>query len=115
MGRKTILQPVTIIDAATIDEDVSSAAINVLQLDAVSVQFVWSAGTSPVGTVQVQGRIDGLTWENLLPVALNVSGASGSHFVALDTLLVEEIRVVYDFGSGTATANCHVMGKAVGA
>ena len=94
--------------------DVSTDWVDCLNLQAGSFSFVWSAGSSPVGTVVVDSSNNDTksdSTELTLSATLSVSGASGAHIANLDVIPCRFVRLRYKGTSGTATANVWFAGK----
>lgn len=69
----------------------------------ISIQIVWSAGTSPVGVVTIEGSNDGTNFETVGTLSYNLSGNSGAHLMADPDFEFRYVRAVYTRTSGTAT------------
>jgi hypothetical protein len=96
----------------------------------VSYGFVWS-GSSPVGTIAIQGSNDFKllangqpdsanpgTWNSLplssagnLVTTIAVSGNSGMGLVDIDATGFYAIRAIYTFASGTGSLTATFVGK----
>lgn len=94
--------------------DLSSDWIDTMNLQSGSFSFVWSSGSTPVGTVVVdisnndaKSDLNELT----LSTTLTVSGSSGAHIANLDVIPCRFIRLRYKGTSGSATANAWFAGK----
>lgn len=107
--------------------DMSTASItstisDIRNIDNVAYELTWS-GTSPVGTVAVNGSLDydpttptlkPGTWTSLtLSPSPAVSGNTGSILINMTGLAFPFIQVVYTKTSGTGTLQAYVSGKAV--
>lgn len=91
--------------------------VDVSQLIKGSFSFVWSAGSSPVGTVTVlvsnlPSKADANTLT--LSTTLSVSGASGAHVANIDEIPGRYMALRYTGTSGTATAAVDFFGKGHG-
>lgn len=69
----------------------------------LAIQIVWSAGSSPLGTVYVQGSNDGTNFENITGLSFSLSGDSGSHMFEDPDAGYRYVRVFYDRTSGDGT------------
>ena len=67
---------VALIDAESMGADITSESYDISEAIGYSVQAVWSAGSSPVGSFIIQGSNDGTNFTDI--VASAVSGNSGS-------------------------------------
>jgi hypothetical protein len=91
--------------------------VDVSQLTKGSFSFVWSGGSSPVGTVTVlvsntKSKADANTLT--LSATLSVSGASGVHTANIDEIDNQFMALRYTGTSGTATAAVDFFGKGHG-
>jgi hypothetical protein len=116
MGMNTIkksLWTAQALDNTTVTTD----WVDTSQLEKGSFSFVWSAGSSPVGTVQV--LVSNLPAHNdanvlTLSATLSVSGSSGSHIANLDEIPGRYVALRYVGSSGTGTATADFFGKGRG-
>ena len=53
MGRKSVLEPYSIVSGGDIGANLTSPETSVKNLDQITYEIVWT-GTSPVGEIQVQ-------------------------------------------------------------
>lgn len=88
----------------------------------ISYDIVWSAGSTPVGTITVEvsntykqnGEGDVLvagTWTALNLGTLSVSGNSGNMFIDIDQCAGYAMRVKYTRSSGSGTLNATINAK----
>lgn len=115
MGRKNTLKSYKMIDAADMSANVTSSTTSVINLDKASIVIAWS-GSSPVGTLEVQTRNgEDDVWRALsFGTAIQVSGNSGDHRVVLNELPFTDVRVFYNFASGTGTLDAIITAKQTG-
>jgi uncharacterized membrane protein len=102
-----------IISSGDMTTTLKSIAIDLNRSDtrSYSVQFVFT-GTSPVGTVYVQGSNDGgVTYTQVTDSILPVSGNSGSCLINVEMPAYQLVQAVYVPVSGTGTMNCYINGK----
>jgi hypothetical protein len=96
--------------SASIDSEV----IDSTSLDHLVIEVIWSAGTSPTGSVTLQGSVTGENWASI-GSAVTVSGASGSGFNR--TTFNEPVypfpltRVRWNRTGGSGTLNVHLAAK----
>jgi hypothetical protein len=128
MSTRTNLSPQKVITNGNMSGNLTSNPTILKSLSKVSYQYVWT-GTSPVGTVAVQGSDDYLlnpngsvenagTWTTLTltdntgtPVqSLPVTGNSGNGMIDLETGIYA-LRTIYTAGSGSGTLNVTVNAK----
>lgn len=115
MARKNVLKSFKMIDAGDLSGNITSEITSVINLDKASIVLAWT-GTSPVGTIEVQARNgEDDAWRALeFSSAINISGNSGDHRILLNETPFTDIRVVYNFASGTGTLDAIVTAKQVG-
>ncbi len=127
MSTRTGLRPQVVINAGSMASSLTSAVTILQSLTKVSYGLSWS-GTSPVGTVSVQGSNDyalnaegGVlnagTWTSL---TLNVNGTpsstvavtgnTGTGIVDLETGIYA-LRLIYTAGSGVGSLTVTINGK----
>lgn len=101
---------------AIIDGDMSgnltSPVTNILLLDNISVQLVWTG--TPTGDFEVQGSLNEIAWEALpLSPAPAAAGAADQALIDMNQLSYPFIRVVYTATSGTGVLNMWISGRGV--
>ncbi len=104
----------------------TSAVSTVAFMDNIGILAVWS-GTSPVGTIAIDGSADPLVgaggtayaptnWSQITtsPSPISVSGNSGTANVTINQFPFNWIRVRYVFTSGTGTLTANLTAKQIG-
>ncbi len=111
--------------------DLASEASILSNLSMCSYQVVWSAGSTPVGTVSVQvsndyylnpdgtpGNPNTASWDTVtlnynggLVTTVPISGNSGHGFIEIDTLAGYAVRLIYTHASGSGTLNVTYVAK----
>lgn len=81
--------------------DITGISINVQQAVRLCVVHTWSNGSTPVGTIKVQGSNDNTNWVTVNSQAL--SGNSGSLIYNDSSVGYAYVRSVYTRSSGSAT------------
>lgn len=82
----------------------SSSLIDVSDCTFVAFQTIW-AGTTPSGTVTIEGSLNGTTWSTFGASSTTVGTANtGSGLVNFSPLGMPFIRVTYTHTSGTITS-----------
>lgn len=90
--------------------NVTSSAVNTNEAGLAGVQAIWSAGTTPVGTLFLQVSSDGGTTYTNYDSGQAVSGSSGS--VHWNIIVGHSyLRIFYSRTSGTATLNAFINSK----
>lgn len=122
---KTNLLKFQNITAGSMGGSLTSAVTSILNLDNIGLEFVWSAGSTPVGTISVEISIDYAqdtqgnitnagTWVALaLSPTPSVSGNSGSIYIDINQISAPWIRAKYTRTSGSGTLNSYICGKMV--
>lgn len=124
-GRKNVLPVFQNITAQSMGANITSAVTDISYLDNVGIELVWSAGSSPVGLISVEGSIDYFqdnlgnvvrtgNWTALtLSPSPAVSGNTGTILLDMNQLSFPFIRVKYTRTSGSGTLNGYICGKQV--
>lgn len=122
MSSRPFIKPHKVIDAVALSATRTSDVTILTNLSMVSYQFIWSAGSTPVGTITVEVsnsysqdpdgsvRNEG-TWDTLPGISVAVSGNTGSASIDIGATGFYAIRLKYTRGSGSATANCYLAAK----
>lgn len=114
MGRKSVLEPYSIVSAGDMAGSVTSPETSVKNLDQITYEVVWS-GTSPVGEIQVQTQVKDV-WQAIALPTIGVSGNTGSHLITINSAShFHKLRVVYLRTSGTGTLTINIIGAVLGA
>lgn len=95
--------------------NITSSIADVSGADYGVIDIVW-AGTSPVGTITVEGRAgDNAPFATLdFGSSIAISGNTGSHRLILTQIPFTHIRINYNFTSGTGTLNAYIVTKKLG-
>jgi len=88
----------------------TSTAFSVQHTPIMGIQAVWSAGSTPVGTLQLQGSIDGTNYFNV-GSTVAVSGNSGTAYVSDANAFYLFARLIYTKTSGSGTLNAYAEAK----
>lgn len=108
----------------------TGSATIVQKISMLSYQFVWTAGSSPIGTIGVQVSNDYAldstgtvsvagTWSTYYflvsagtyATSISVSGSTGNAIIELPTLSFYAVRPIYTRSSGSGTLNVILNGK----
>jgi len=101
----------TLVSATAMDGNINSTALQTLEYRSYSIQAVWSAGSTPVGTLKLQFSNDGgTTWTDLDGSEKAVSGNSGSEGWQ-GWCDFDQMRCVYTRTSGDGTLNVYAVAK----
>ena len=117
---KTVLTPVKFMSAQSLGSSFAVACPTVQQGDVVGIQLNYS-GSSPTGTIEIQGSVDGV---NFTALYLTINGVSGSSIalpasttpivVDLYGSSIPNLRVVYTRTSGSGTMDGFITYKRLG-
>lgn len=120
MSSRPLLTPFSVMTNASMAGDITSSVTVITNITQISYQAVWSAGSTPVGTLSVQvsndysQNADGTvrnagSWSTA--TSGSVSGNTGTGFFQLDTTTSHAIRLIYTRASGSGTMNTVIVGK----
>ena len=105
-----------LVDAVAMGADITSDKLDIDPTDILNFLVAWSAGATPVGTIEIQYSNDNITWRPLnFGSSIAVSGNSGDHDIMVEKCNYKYLRFFYDRSSGNATMNVEVRGKTIGA
>lgn len=100
-------QPILTRNIKTIDitsgVTTSSSLIDISDCTAIAMQAVW-AGTTPSGTVTIEGSLDGSTWSTFGASTISVTGATGSGLVNFNPAGMPFVRTTFTYTSGTVSS-----------
>lgn len=102
------------IQSGSLAADYTSSTINILYLDNIGIQLVWTG--TPTGTFIIQVSNDNTTWGTLSPTSPSTISAGGSASdaeISLNQLPWKYLRVKYTRSSGTGTLQGYITGKEV--
>lgn len=122
-GRKNNLLKFQTVINGSMAGSLTSAVTNIEFLDNIGIQAIWSSGSTPVGTLQVEISIDYAqdtfgnvtnpgTWTSLTTTA-SVSGNTGNVYFDINQISSPWIRLTYVRASGSGTLNAYVTGKMI--
>ncbi len=91
---------------------ITSAATILDKIDQVAIQIAWTSSDA-VGTIAVQGSVDGLQWDDVpfSPALPQPSSNNNSYMIALAEIPFMYIRVKYTRTSGTGTLSAKLSAK----
>lgn len=98
---------------------INGIAVNAAHIETASFQANYSAGSSPIGTLQVQGSNDIVVntgdapthWANIGSTVAVSGGNSGSVMAPVLNINYDWIRIVYTNTSGTGTLNVNMSAR----
>ncbi len=131
MSSRPEFAPYKVINAASMGASITSTPTIIQKLSCPSYSYVWSSGSTPVGTIKVEisndykqnadGTVrDAGTWTaiyfqlnggGVLVNSAPVSGNSGTGFIDVPITGAYAIRTVYTRGSGSGTLNSTICAK----
>lgn len=128
MSSRSNLRPVIVLNAASMAVNQTSSVTIMQSLTKLSYAVSWT-GTSPVGTISIQGSNDYSvyptgavnntgTWSTLTVTyggsnlsSISISGNSGSGIIDIGSTSLYAIRLIYTAGSGTGNITVVANGK----
>jgi hypothetical protein len=118
---KFVLKPAQVATSQDMGSSFEVFLPSSLQADVVGVQLNYTSGGSPVGTLEIQGSVDG---DNYASLYLNINGASGltvpipanSSPIVVDLYgsALPFLKLKYTRASGTGTMNIFFTYKRLG-
>lgn len=101
-----------IVSAGNLSGNITSDGLEVKAAIRMSLQVSWT-GSSPVGTLKVQGSNDNITFaddpEQASPLA--ISGSSGQALIKIANTSYNYVRVLYTSTSGSGSLNVNLSAK----
>lgn len=114
MGRKSVLEPYSIVSAGDMSASITGPETSVKNLDQITYEVVWS-GTSPVGTIEVQTQVKDV-WQAIALPTIGVGGNTGNHLITINSAShFQKLRLVYNRSSGTGSMTVSIIGAVLGA
>lgn len=128
MAFRPEIRPYQVLTDGVMANSLTSSVTIIQKISKVSYTFVWSAGSTPVGTVSVQGSndysidaqgnvVNSGAWKTLtiydagaLATTVAVSGNSGGTGIDVETGFYA-IRAIYTRASGSGILQIYVCGK----
>jgi hypothetical protein len=110
--RQTVLGPLVQETAKAVTGAFNTSAVDASGLSLITAQYIWSSGSSPSGSVNIEGSLDGTNW-SALGTSVTVTGTSGVGLVAVASKAVKYARVAYSHISGTHTAKVIIFGNGI--
>lgn len=128
MSNRPFIKPTPVITNASMSANITSLVTLLPQLTRGSFQVRWASGSTPIGTITLQGSDDysldssGVvsnagTWTGMdvsvsgvTVTTVPVTGNSGSIIIEFQTG-VNALRIFYTRSSGTATMNAIITAK----
>lgn len=110
------IRPKQFITNGSLAADLTSEIIEVLPIDRVGIEVVWSA-SDVVGILYVQGTITGDRYANLRNpdgslIRCTITGTTNYFMFDVDVKAFSRIRMFFDYTSGTAgTLNGYYLAK----
>lgn len=116
MGRKSIIKPYKVFDEVDISSSQNSTFSSLEPVDKAVIHIEWT-GTSPVGTIVVQSRMDeSSNWVDVdMGTSISVSGNTGSHVLLFNEKPAPQIRLQYVRTSGTGSLTATLSANVTGA
>ena len=100
---------VLIIAAQAMTSTITGPSYDMSQSFGYKAVFVWTG--FPVGTVKMQGSLDGLYWYDIAGASQATGGASGSFIYQDATNMDVFVRPVFVYSSGSGSLNVSMAKK----
>lgn len=116
MGRKNTLNNYAMFGAGAnmATASTTSSSTNVQYTDNIGIVLAWT-GSTPIGTITVQGSNDNTNWATLdFGSAISITGDSGTDLLNINQFPCSYIRIVYTKSSGTGTITASMTTKQIG-
>lgn len=112
-GRKNVLPPYTIFNAADMSQaTLTSAVTNIAGLDNISFYASWTG--TPTGTIDIQASHDNSTWFNIASTPwASPAGSADDAVASLNQLPWPWVRLKYTKTSSTGSLTASICGKMV--
>jgi hypothetical protein len=118
---KLVTAPATLLSAANMASNITSSAVDVLQVDVLGIQITYS-GASPAGTLTIQGSLDGVSYTDLYFTVADSAVSSLTIPTATSPILVDmnigslaHVRVAFTTtGGSVGTMNAVITKKRIG-
>jgi hypothetical protein len=92
--------------------DITTAAVDISNVDDISIVYDWSLGSSPVGSIIVEVRNGESPWSTLdiaPPAAISLN--TGNNNIQITNVSFKELRLIYSRTGGSGTLNAWLTGK----
>ena len=122
MASRPLIPPHKVVDAGDMSDDITSDVTVIQNITRIGYQVVWSAGSTPVGTVTVEVSNDysqngdgsernAGSWTAVAGISASVSGNSGNGYIDIADISAYAIRLVYTRASGSGTLDVTICAK----
>lgn len=116
-GRKNLIRPYKILNAASMAADAYSAETNIEKVDVLSIMIDWAkTATNPNGVLYLQVQNGDSAWQTFATLlTLTGAAASGSTQTVQTGCHFEKMRLFWDRTSGDGTMTATLVAKTMGA
>jgi len=123
MASRPLLKPFSVIENEDMSADITSKVTVISNTSMVSYSIVWSAGSTPIGSIVLEAsddyteNADGSvrnpgTWTALpLSSPTDISGNTGNGIIDITMTAHNALRLRYARTSGSGTLNAIIAGK----
>jgi len=116
MPIKNVMEPYQTVTNGDMAGNITSGASSIRYLNAVAIQFVWTATGTPNGAFTIEATVNGTDWIDL-GITISVIGSAGKFMQILSgaDAAFDKVRVKYTASSGGtgALAQVWIMAKEI--
>jgi len=113
MGFKKVLPKFALINGGNMTgtATINSPAVFIENIDNIGLQVSWTG--TPVGTITINGSIDGVTYSSFdfSPTLAQPAGSPGSYLVSINQAPFDYLQVSYTNASGSGSLTVFILGK----
>ncbi len=99
-----------LVSGASMAASITGPIVNLNNVAGYAIQFAWSGGATPVGTVSLQVSLDGVNFTALTGATASVSGNSGNAVFTSGNAYYLYVQPIYTFTSGTGSMTITYVG-----
>ena len=109
MSSKRVIDSANFVSGESAGADFTSVPVNILHVDRVALELVWTG--TPTGIVEVQVSNTGTNW-TAVDSTITPAGSADFGFVEIETS-AKFVRVFFDYTSGSGTLSAHLTAKSI--
>lgn len=101
----------TLVEAQSMATSITTPTFYCARMFNYGFEFIWSNGTSPIGSTYLEVSDDGINWSKYQDTELLVSGNNDNNIVDVREVAHTYVRGVYARSSGSGTLKVIVNSK----